>query len=198
MYKIASLVVRNKISTMSRKRDQIYPYDRNQRRRINYDEASQAFIEALQTVEGAEYADEEQLFAESQALAEYIQSSEIDSLSESMQVAEYIHQSDNIESIALAEALQVANNAEYEESLQAEEESQAFAEALQAAEEMESKEIESKETENKLECNICFDDIEDDGKGCPAENCFAVFHEKCIDRWVAEGRLSCAMCQVEI
>lgn len=90
------------------------------------------------------------------------------------------------ESQALAKALQAIEDTKIAEALQAAEDSQAFAEALQAAE----------DSQEKLQCNICYDDIENDGKGCPSQNCFAVFHERCIVRWTTEGKDTCAMCQV--
>ena len=109
---------------------------------------------------------------ESQALAKALQAIEDTKIAEALQAAE--------DSQAFAEALQVA------------EDSQAFAEAEQAAEALQAAE----DSQEKLQCNICYDDIENDGKGCPSQNCFAVFHERCIVRWTTEGKDTCAMCQV--
>ena len=122
---------------------------------------------------------------ESQALAKALQAIEDTKIAEALQAAE--------DSQAFAEALQAAEDSQaFAEALQVAEDSQAFAEAEQAAEALQAAE----DSQEKLQCNICYDDIENDGKGCPSQNCFAVFHERCIVRWTTEGKDTCAMCQV--
>ena len=124
--------------------------------------------------------------ADSEALAVALAVAE-----EADQVEAYQAEAD---SESLAEALQLAEDAH-----QAEADSESLAEALQVADAYDLySEDESPSESQRRECAICYDDIFIHDAGCPAQNCPAVFHRACIDRWLNEGRRNCAMCQLPV